>query len=133
MAHFEEWISSVKKGKFKRDVHDYNQNQVYEWRGRDRTPGTLRPILKKKENVFQHHWDQSKNVCFSSTSLDSSEGPNDTSCDNDSYDRHKNNSSNCSKKNNKSRNVVKNDTAEEVGENIGGAKPKIKKILDWIF
>lgn len=78
----EEWLASVKKTKFQRDIYDYSHNQVYEWKPRDRTFNTPKSIIKKRKNS-KRRWERSRNVSFSSTSADPSEGPSETSGDSD--------------------------------------------------
>lgn len=125
--NLEEWISTIKKkGKFTRDVRDYNLGQVYEWKGRDRTGDNPRSILKKKKKRYnsQQRRDQSRNVSFSSTSVESSDAIGETSCDSDGSSNPSTKSN--SKSSKKTRNEAKNYTANEEAESIGGARSKIR-------
>lgn len=48
LQKLEDYITNTKKVKFKRDILDYQKNQVYSWKPSAMRRRTLRPILKNK-------------------------------------------------------------------------------------
>lgn len=102
----EETIIANKKSKLQRDLHDYSQDQVYEWGRRSQPPHTPRSILKKNK-WRKKQGDSRVNFDLSGAENSTNEGDSSddatqasTSTPQSSYYRNK-------KRNNKSKNEEK--------------------------
>lgn len=65
LSNLETVIANIKKKKYQRDITDYSENRVYEWRRSNNRP---RSILKKRIKNARNSY---PNVAFSSTEAES--------------------------------------------------------------